>query len=554
MSYVALYRTYRPKTFSEVYGQKVIVKTLQNALKNGKFAHAYLFSGPRGTGKTSIAKIVAKTLNCREAPTDEPCGKCDICLGIEKGDVSDIIEIDAASNNGVDEIRDLRDKVKYAPAVGKYKVYIIDEVHMLTTPAFNALLKTLEEPPKYVVFILATTEVHKVPATILSRCQRFDFKNIDNKDIEENLINIAKKENLNITDDAIKAIAQTSEGGMRDALSLLDQVLSFSDGNITDEDVYLVSGGLSRRFIKDLLLLIYNKEPQKTLNYLNEILKDGKDIGRMTSDLILALRDLLLDKYLDTPTYPDLLIIKESLIYAYLDILSELQQELKYTTAKRAHLELAIIKMINHEKIIEANLKDKVESLNLKVDEIEEKLINYKPTVVTNVVTSVKQKPLVTIKEVEDILNNGNQTIRRKLEGLWNNFERDALPTSKGIARLLSSGTLVAVGNNKMLIVLEDRLSAISLLKKSNKTKVINIIQKYENSINDYTVILKPSWLQIKDDYASQYHNKIKKPKLKELDLMLYEEIKENNIEKNESDIVSFAKEYFGEIKVKVEE
>ncbi len=554
MSYVALYRTYRPKTFSEVYGQKVIVKTLQNALKNGKFAHAYLFSGPRGTGKTSIAKIVAKTLNCREAPTDEPCGKCDICLGIEKGDVSDIIEIDAASNNGVDEIRDLRDKVKYAPSVGKYKVYIIDEVHMLTTPAFNALLKTLEEPPKYVVFILATTEVHKVPATILSRCQRFDFKNIDNKDIEENLINIAKKENLNITDDAIKAIAQTSEGGMRDALSLLDQVLSFSDGNITDEDVYLVSGGLSRRFIKDLLLLIYNKEPQKTLNYLNEILKDGKDIGRMTSDLILALRDLLLDKYLDTPTYPDLLIIKESLIYAYLDILSELQQELKYTTAKRAHLELAIIKMINHEKIIEANLKDKVESLNLKVDEIEEKLINYKPTVVTNVVTSVKQKPLVTIKEVEDILNNGNQTIRRKLEGLWNNFERDALPTSKGIARLLSSGTLVAVGNNKMLIVLEDRLSAISLLKKSNKTKVINLIGKYENTINDYTVILKPSWLQIKDDYASQYHNKIKKPKLKELDLMLYEEIKESNIEKNESDIVSFAKEYFGEIKVKVEE
>src|SRR5690554_2139387 len=275
MSYVALYRTYRPKFFKDVFGQKVIVQTLQNALLNEKFAHAYLFSGPRGTGKTSAAKIVAKALNCLEAPVSEPCGQCDVCLGVDRGDISDVIEIDAASNNGVDEIRDLRDKVKYAPSIAKYKVYIIDEVHMLTQAAFNALLKTLEEPPKYVVFILATTEVHKVPATILSRCQRFDFKNIDNKDIEDNLIKITKNEKLEITEDVIIAIAKQSEGGMRDALSLLDQVLSFSDSKITEDDVYLVSGGLSRRFINELLLLIHNKEPQKTLNFLNEILRDG---------------------------------------------------------------------------------------------------------------------------------------------------------------------------------------------------------------------------------------------------------------------------------------
>ncbi|HHX76121.1 MAG TPA: DNA polymerase III subunit gamma/tau, partial [Acholeplasmataceae bacterium] len=281
MSYVALYRTYRPKFFKDVFGQKVIVQTLQNALLNEKFAHAYLFSGPRGTGKTSVAKIVAKTLNCLEAPVSEPCGQCDVCLGVDRGDVPDIIEIDAASNNGVDEIRDLRDKVKYAPSIGKYKVYIIDEVHMLTQAAFNALLKTLEEPPKYVVFILATTEPHKVPSTILSRCQRFDFKNIEMSDIESNLRKIIQTENLKITDDALTAIARTAEGGMRDALSLLDQVVSFTNDKITEDDVYLVSGGLSRRYINELLLVIFNKQPQKALDLLNDIIKDGKDIPRM---------------------------------------------------------------------------------------------------------------------------------------------------------------------------------------------------------------------------------------------------------------------------------
>lgn len=560
MSYVALYRTYRPKTFSEVYGQKVAVQTLQNALKNNKFGHAYIFSGPRGTGKTSIAKIVAKTLNCKEAPIAEACGKCDVCLGIDKGDVSDIIEIDAASNNGVDEIRDLRDKVKYAPSVGKYKVYIIDEVHMLTTPAFNALLKTLEEPPKYVVFILATTEIHKVPATILSRCQRFDFKNIDALDIENNIKRIAQKENLKITDDAVHAIALTSEGGMRDALSLLDQVVSFAEDEITEDDVYKVSGGLSKTFITELLNYIFQGQPQKALDFLNQVLSEGKDINRMTSDLILALRDILLDKIKEDTKYPDLKNIPTQLIYAYLDILNNLQQDLKYTTSKRAYLELAIVKMINHETIQMVDLETKIDNLTQHIKVLEEK-INQKQVEVKESIREVvekpkqKRKPLVTVKEIEDILNNGDREKRALLKRGWDSLKEYDTPLLKGIAELLSEGSLEAVGNNKMLIVYDDMISAQTMFKKDVKEKVLQIINNKAELIKDYTVLLKPDWLQLKSDYAEQYNVGTTKPKLKTIDLHLYE-IEEglNNQEQTKDPLIEFAEEYFGKELVKVEE
>lgn len=388
MAYTALYRAYRPQKFSEVVGQRHIVTTLQNAIKRDKVAHAYLFSGPRGTGKTTMAKILAKALNCEKNVSVEPCNVCINCVGINKGMIPDVIEIDAASNNGADDIRELREGVKFLPSVARYKVYIIDEVHMLSTAAFNALLKTLEEPPKHVIFILATTEPYKLPNTILSRCQRFDFQAISVSDIIGRLKEVVKEESIMITDEAIRLIAEFAEGGMRDALSLLDQSISFSSDDLIDEDdVLSVSGNTSSVTLLELLDSCLEKKDAKSIELLDEILKAGKETPRVINDLIIMLRDILLTKngikteskaIYENQKYNDFAKkVNTATIYNWLDILNEAQNNVRFSNQKRTYLELSILKMSDTKLNDSYIMSEKIERLEHDFFDLESKIKNY---------------------------------------------------------------------------------------------------------------------------------------------------------------------------------
>ncbi|MFW6319865.1 MAG: DNA polymerase III subunit gamma/tau [Bacillota bacterium] len=379
MAYQALYRTYRPKDFYEVAGQEHITKTFKNALLNNKLAHAYLFSGPRGTGKTSVAKIIAKAVNCEHAPVANPCNTCDICLGINNNTISDVLEIDAASNNGVDEIRELRDKVKYLPGVGKYKVYIIDEVHMLSISAFNALLKTLEEPPKHVIFILATTEPHKIPATIHSRCQRFDFRGIGIADMLDKLNEIAEKESINIEEDALHLIAESAEGGMRDAISLLDQVVSYTNETVTLDDVHAIKGTVSHESIITIAKSIEDDEVPKAIDKLDYLVDQGKEAHKLLDDMIKFYRDILLFNNIGNDNQDKLLYRNEtfrqlatalsnSRVFHYIDILHDTQQKVRYTASAKLYVELAFVKMVDIESNKQLIATEKIDDLERKVN------------------------------------------------------------------------------------------------------------------------------------------------------------------------------------------
>jgi DNA polymerase-3 subunit gamma/tau len=382
MAYTALYRKLRPNNFQDVIGQEHIVQTLTNQIKANRIGHAYLFCGTRGTGKTSTAKIFAKAVNCISPIEGSPCNECEICQVINEQKSMNIIEIDAASNNGVDNIRDIRDEVRYTPTEGKYKVYIIDEVHMLSIGAFNALLKTLEEPPGHIIFILATTEPHKIPITILSRCQRYDFKRISVPIIAGQLMTFMEKENVEVEDKAIQYIAKVGDGSMRDALSILDQCISFFIGQrLTLEKVLDILGAVDTKVFERLLDALLEQQVDQCLDLVENLMMQGRDLSQFINDFTWFLRNMLVAKTVDDASYildmaeETLLSLKKQAqrvsmetVVEYIRLFSELGNQIKYTSQKRVLLEVTLI------KLCQPSMDENVDSLYLRLEALERKM------------------------------------------------------------------------------------------------------------------------------------------------------------------------------------
>ena len=423
MAFFFFFLKYRPETFADLVGQDYVIQTLRNALKNERIAHAYLFAGPRGTGKTSTAKVFAKALNCEDNSSFEPCGVCNNCKKISSGQSMDVIEIDAASNRGIDEIRELREKVKFYPSEGTYKVYIIDEVHMLTKGAFNALLKTLEEPPENVIFILATTEPHKVISTILSRCQRFDFSLLSVSNIVKRLEDICENEEVQYEEDALNLIAHSSNGGMRDAISILDQAISFTNGDITADKLRDMLGKIEKGILSDYIKYVADNNTSDALELINNLIEKGKGVSRFVNDLIEHIRQLLLIRECginnDLIEYPpsrlQLLkgeseILDSSKLLRILDILTNIEKDIKFSNQPRLTLEMGVVKMTSPEA------DDSLQGLKTRVAELEYELRKNKNVRKTESVEKSYSKKLNDKKQTEEKAKNKKDEVTKKRE------------------------------------------------------------------------------------------------------------------------------------------
>ena len=533
MAYKTLYRVYRPQRFEDVAGQEHIITTLKHAVEENKIAHAYLFCGPRGTGKTTIAKLLAKAINCTGQM--KPCDECENCKDIALGTHPDVIEIDAASNNGVDEVRNLIEKVKYAPTKGRYKVYIIDEVHMMSTGAFNALLKTLEEPPAHVVFILATTEPHKILPTIISRCQRFDFTKLTLKDIVNRMKTVISQEHYQCDDEALEMIAKLADGGMRDALSILEQCLAYNDKHLTIQDVNHIYGIVSLENKIDFIKVLLTKDMKKSLTILDEMKMNGTDIKRLTLDLVDILKDIVIYRntqdvsilFVLSQYYLDLIVpyISCEEAFSFIDILMDASEKYAKVINPSIYFELAILKMCNQvkeERVIQIEKVQVPEIVTTKVQQeiIEEDIINepindeyieepiqedvpkFEFEKTENVEESVNNDIKIDINDIMNILVQARREILENVQERWPIIRRYLanLNMAKS-ASMLCDGTPVAACPGGLIISFEYQPVVNAANYYKNYKQLSSFLNEVLGQEYRFIAIQKDEWLKIRNYY-----------------------------------------------------
>ena len=548
MEYLALYRKYRPIRFSDISGQDNIVKIIHNSIVNNKISHAYLLCGPRGTGKTTMAKLIARMVNCENLIDGEPCGKCNSCLSINNNSNDDIIEMDAASNNGVDEIREIRDKVNLVPSISKYKVYIIDEVHMLSTGAFNALLKTLEEPPKHVIFILATTEEQKIPLTIASRCQKYNFTKLTVDNIVKRLKEIIMAEKLTVNDEVLTEIARFSDGGMRDAINMLDQLVSSVSGEITINNVYEINGILSFTDICDFLIMLSDGNLSNILNFVDKMESGGKDLVKLLEEMLLIIKDVLIfkncpDLIVDNLKKPNIQklgdLYNEDFIYYFINSVDELIGKIKFSSHPTVLVQVFFVNLVNYYKNLNDKLGNKIisgkyfpEIIEEKNQTIEDK--NYFPG--NN--DEKKNKTVKNNKLSEDVkkirINNALAMADKKfllnLKKIWNSVGEYLLDKNFGVIAGLLNDTIPVVASEEVLILVSENNSVISRLNEFN-ADVSLFLKKIFNLEYKVAVINNIEWDNEKKKFVENKKNNIK-----------YRVISEDSCDKNKASLSNESK------------
>lgn len=528
MKYQALYRKYRPKTFDDVCGQQIVVQTLKNVIKNNKLTHAYLFIGPRGTGKTSIAKIFAKTINCLEPHDGISCEKCDMCVSNNTNENVDIIEMDAASNNGVDEIREIRNHITLLPTVSKYKIYIIDEVHMLTQGAFNALLKTLEEPPEHIIFVLATTEPQKIPLTIMSRCQSFEFKPISTSIIKDRLKYISEKENIKIDDESLDLIAEESNGGLRDAVSMLDQLNAYSDGNIKHNDVLLLNGRISDEEILMFINNVINNNLKDVFEKIEQWQNEGKNFVYICSDLIKFLRKNLIEyKIKNNSEIVDK--VGENNTIEIIMLLNKMSNDIKISKDKRILFDVSIINIINlvNKKQIQKELNNKEINKIISMPETKKEEKNLKQPQ-----ENIPKKDYSLYEKLMDIRTNnilGCADKKSKLEYEKNieELKNDITDLNKLKTANLLADTKITAGSKDGIIFTTDNINILYDLYDN-----VELLEENLSKINDkqtnVCVLLKENWNKKRIIYVEKIKNKEKIDIIDEKDIL--NKIKKENL------------------------